>query len=59
MIKGIKENISIPLIVGGGIKSSDDIKNVLSAGADIVVVGTAIENDLSVMDELVNSTHSY
>lgn len=59
MIKGIKENISIPLIVGGGIKSSDDIKNALSAGADIVVVGTAIENDLSVMDELVNSTHSY
>jgi len=59
MVKGVKENISIPLIVGGGLKTSDDIKNSLSAGADIVVVGTAIENDSKILKKLVETTHAF
>jgi phosphoglycerol geranylgeranyltransferase len=47
LIRKVKEHIAVPLIVGGGLKSREDVQNVYSAGADIVVVGNALENDLS------------
>jgi phosphoglycerol geranylgeranyltransferase len=46
MIALISENISIPLIVGGGIKKTQEIQSAHEAGADIVVIGTAFEENL-------------
>jgi len=57
MIKVIKENIQIPVFVGGGIKTTDDVKKAVTAGADIIVVGSAIENDDSILESLVMATH--
>jgi putative glycerol-1-phosphate prenyltransferase len=37
--------ITIPLIVGGGIRSKKGIEEAFEAGADLVVIGTAFEND--------------
>ena len=45
MIKAVSQEISIPLIVGGGIRSQKAIQNAFDAGADLVVIGTAFEND--------------
>ena len=45
MIKKVAKNINLPLIVGGGIRSIQQIQDAYSAGADIVVIGTAFEND--------------
>lgn len=45
IIESIKEKIKIPLIVGGGIKSSKEIENAFLAGADMVVIGTAFEEN--------------
>jgi putative glycerol-1-phosphate prenyltransferase len=45
MITLVAQNVSIPLIVGGGIRSKQAIENAFSAGADLVVIGTAFEND--------------
>lgn len=45
MIKLVSQNIMIPLIVGGGIKSTAEIENAYEYGADLVVIGTAFEND--------------
>lgn len=45
MITLVAQNISIPLIVGGGIRSKQAIEKAYSAGADLVVIGTAFEND--------------
>ena len=45
MIAEVKKTIDIPLIVGGGINSQQDLENVWDAGADIVVIGTSIEKD--------------
>ncbi|PKB16257.1 geranylgeranylglyceryl/heptaprenylglyceryl phosphate synthase [Flavobacterium sp. 5] len=45
MIKKISNNIEIPLIVGGGIVDFQGIQNAYTAGADLVVIGTAFEND--------------
>lgn len=45
IVKKTAENIFIPLTVGGGVRSLDDIKNLLRAGADKVAVNTgAIHN---------------
>ena len=45
IIELVSKNIEIPLIVGGGIKSHDEIQEVYDSGADLVVIGTAFEND--------------
>lgn len=45
MIRKVSENIEIPLIVGGGIRSKKAIDTAYDAGADLVVIGTAFENN--------------
>jgi phosphoglycerol geranylgeranyltransferase len=49
MIAAVKANISIPLIVGGGLCTKADIETALSAGADIVVVGNVLEKEPELM----------
>ncbi len=51
IISEVKKNISIPLIVGGGIKSASDLRKVFDAGADIAVVGNAAERDAGILKE--------
>jgi phosphoglycerol geranylgeranyltransferase len=45
IISLVSKNIEIPLIVGGGIRSLSEIEKAHQAGADLVVIGTAFEND--------------
>jgi putative glycerol-1-phosphate prenyltransferase len=45
MISKVKKAIGIPLIIGGGITSPALAKSAFDAGADIIVVGNAIESD--------------
>ena len=47
MIKKVSKNLNIPLIVGGGIRSKQGIEEAFNAGADLVVIGTAFENNLN------------
>jgi phosphoglycerol geranylgeranyltransferase len=47
MIKKVSNNIEIPLIVGGGIIDLQGIQKAYEAGADLVVIGTAFENDIN------------
>jgi phosphoglycerol geranylgeranyltransferase len=58
MIKKVKENISIPLIVGGGIRTPEQALVSCKAGADMIVVGNAIENDYSCLKEIAHAIHS-
>ena len=46
MIQKVSNSISIPLIVGGGIRSKKQINDAFDNGADLVVIGTAFENDI-------------
>jgi putative glycerol-1-phosphate prenyltransferase len=46
MIKKVAQNIEIPLIVGGGIIDLQGIQTAYNSGADLVVIGTAFENDV-------------
>jgi phosphoglycerol geranylgeranyltransferase len=52
MIKKVKSLINIPLIVGGGIRSKEQAKQKLDAGADVLVVGTAIEDDFEFVEDI-------
>jgi putative glycerol-1-phosphate prenyltransferase len=47
IISAVKKNITIPLIVGGGIKSKEQLNNAYKNGADLVVIGTAFENNIT------------
>ncbi|MFO7827686.1 MAG: geranylgeranylglyceryl/heptaprenylglyceryl phosphate synthase [Bacteroidales bacterium] len=58
MIRQVKNNINIPLIVGGGIKNEQDIQRIINAGADIIVAGTILEKDSSLLASLVQAVHN-
>jgi len=57
MITKVKQNISIPLIVGGGIRTPEKAHDVCSAGADIVVVGNAIEENIRLIENIADAVH--
>lgn len=50
MIAKVAKTITIPLIVGGGIRSKKQIEDAFENGADMVVIGTAFENDITFFD---------
>jgi putative glycerol-1-phosphate prenyltransferase len=53
MIRDVKKSIEIPLIVGGGINTSDKAAAAWHAGADMIVIGTALEKNPEFVDELL------
>lgn len=62
MIRKVSNNISVPLIVGGGIRSPEKVYDNCRAGANIVVVGNAIERDPLLIRDMAQATraaHNY
>ncbi len=53
MISEVRSRISIHLVVGGGINTPEQIRETYSAGADIIVVGSAIEHDPRHLENLL------
>jgi putative glycerol-1-phosphate prenyltransferase len=45
MIAKVKSSIEIPIMIGGGVRSPDEAREKVEAGADFVVIGSAIEDD--------------
>lgn len=45
MIKAVRETISIPLAVGGGIRNEKEIEAVFNAGADLIILGNSCERN--------------
>ena len=52
IIRRVKQELDIPLIVGGGIRSKVQLDHAFSAGAELVVIGTAFEEDESFFGDL-------
>lgn len=52
MISAVKSTVEVPVVCGGGIRTAKDCQRAFEAGADLVVVGTAIENSLSIIEEM-------
>src|SRR5436189_5942671 len=51
MIEAVADQVFIPLTVGGGVNSIDDIRALLNAGADKVSINTAAVNNPHVTEE--------
>lgn len=52
IVSSVREELSIPLIVGGGIRTKTQLEALHGSGADIVVIGTAFEEDVLFFEEL-------
>lgn len=52
IILAVKEELIIPLIVGGGIRTKEQLKIAYNSGADLVVIGTAFEEDETFFNEI-------
>lgn len=59
MISKVSKAISIPLIIGGGINSPEKALLACQSGADIIVVGNALETNSSLMDSIAQTIHSF
>jgi phosphoglycerol geranylgeranyltransferase len=58
MIERVSAGIEIPLFVGGGIQNPEKVYLNARAGADVIVVGNAIEKDPSLLAEMASALHS-
>lgn len=45
LISAVRNNITVPLAVGGGLKNTGDIENAYQAGADLIIIGNGCEED--------------
>ncbi len=50
LIKILKNYLDIPLIVGGGIKTFDDVKNIKDSSPNFIVIGNLLESDESIIN---------
>ncbi len=59
MISSVRKTVSCPIIVGGGINSGEKAFLNCKAGADIIVVGNAIEDSPKLILEISKSVHNF
>jgi phosphoglycerol geranylgeranyltransferase len=59
MIANVRQAVDCPIIIGGGISDGGKAIANCKAGADIIVVGDAIEKDENLISEIADATHNY
>ena len=59
MITTVRQAVNCPIIIGGGISNGEKAAANCKAGADIIVVGNAIEKDENLISEIANAIHNY
>lgn len=57
MIEAVSSAVNVPLIVGGGVRTPEKVAESLRAGADLVVVGNALEKDPGLIREMAAAAH--
>ena len=58
MIEQVSHVIEVPLVIGGGITDPEKAYRNCKAGADVIVIGNAIEKDSSLIREMSTAIHS-
>ena len=59
MIAAVRKSVNIPLIVGGGINSAQKAITALEAGADMIVIGNALEKDPYLLTEVSEKIYEW
>lgn len=57
MVAAVRATVELPIIVGGGIRDAEQARALCDAGADVLVVGTAIEQDPEIVFALSEAVH--
>src|SRR5687767_1761396 len=57
LISAVAKNINIPLVIGGGITEPEKAYHNCKAGADVIVVGNAIEKDPALIADMSSAIH--
>lgn len=57
MIRAVRESVSIPIVVGGGIRTPQQAAAACQAGADLIVVGNAAETNPEILRGIVEAVH--
>jgi len=52
LIREVKRQVALPLVVGGGLKKPEDVHRIARAGANMVVVGNALEDKPDQLGEM-------
>ena len=55
MVATVRKSVDGPIIIGGGIKTAEKAKAIYDAGADVVVVGNAFENNSELIREIASA----
>jgi phosphoglycerol geranylgeranyltransferase len=58
-IRLVRSKLNIPIIVGGGITDVEKLQHIIDAGADLVVVGNALENDPQLLKQFSQVIQQY
>ena len=53
IIKGVSSNVRVPIIVGGGIRTKTQLENAFNSGADLIVIGTAFEENNNALKSIL------
>ncbi len=59
IINAVVNSIDIPLLVGGGIRSQEQLLNAFEQGADMVVIGTAFEENIQFLSKIKKNASIY
>jgi len=59
MISSVRKAISVPLIVGGGINTVQKAITALEAGADMIVIGNALEKDPDLLIDIADKVYDW
>jgi putative glycerol-1-phosphate prenyltransferase len=57
MVRAVKKSVSIPVIVGGGIRSAEHAEAMAEAGANVIVVGNVLEKQPELLLEISLAVH--
>ncbi|HUQ66639.1 MAG TPA: geranylgeranylglyceryl/heptaprenylglyceryl phosphate synthase [Flavitalea sp.] len=57
LISAVAENISVPLVIGGGITEPEKAYHNCKAGADLIVIGNAVEKNTALIGEMAAAIH--
>jgi putative glycerol-1-phosphate prenyltransferase len=59
MISAVRKSVSLPIIVGGGINSPVKAQQALEAGADVIVIGNALEKNPDLLAGIANKVYEW
>jgi putative glycerol-1-phosphate prenyltransferase len=59
MISAVRKAVRVPLIVGGGINTAQKARTALEAGADMIVIGNALEKNPNLLIEIADKVYEW